>query len=125
VFGAAQFGDEPNGNLAGSPEVADALRDDGQGQLGECPDAQGRPEPCERQARSRSSGAGWWRSEPGVGRVAHGVPARVDRLAELGNAVVPAIPEMIGRAILAAERAAAPAKPGQGGRQGGGGHVGA
>ena len=31
----------------------------------------------------------WWPAEPGVGRVAHGVPARVDRLKCLGNAVVP------------------------------------
>ena len=31
----------------------------------------------------------WWPAEPGVGRVAHGVPHRVDRLRCLGNAVVP------------------------------------
>ena len=31
----------------------------------------------------------WWPAEPDVGRVAHGVPARVDRLKCLGNAVVP------------------------------------
>ena len=31
----------------------------------------------------------WWPAEPDVGRVAHGVPARVDRLRCLGNAVVP------------------------------------
>lgn len=43
-----------------------------------------------------------WADEPGVCRVAHGVPNRVDRLRALGNAVVPQIPEMIGRAILAA-----------------------
>ena len=31
----------------------------------------------------------WWDPEPDVGRVAHGVPHRVDRLRCLGNAVVP------------------------------------
>jgi DNA (cytosine-5)-methyltransferase 1 len=41
-----------------------------------------------------------WLPEPNVGRVAHGVPRRVDRLKALGNAVVPQIPEMIGYAIL-------------------------
>jgi DNA (cytosine-5)-methyltransferase 1 len=44
-----------------------------------------------------------WELEPDVGRVANGVPLRVDRLKALGNAVVPQIPEMIGRAILQAE----------------------
>jgi DNA (cytosine-5)-methyltransferase 1 len=42
-----------------------------------------------------------WLVEPDVGRVAHGVPRRVDRLKALGNSVVPQIPELIGRAILA------------------------
>jgi DNA (cytosine-5)-methyltransferase 1 len=41
-----------------------------------------------------------WAVEPDVGRVANGVPARVDRLHALGDAVVPQIPEIIGRAIL-------------------------
>jgi DNA (cytosine-5)-methyltransferase 1 len=45
----------------------------------------------------------WWATEPNVGRVADGVPFRVDRLKGLGNAVVPQIPEIIGRAILQAE----------------------
>lgn len=44
--------------------------------------------------------AGIWATEPSVGRVANGVPGRVDRLKQLGNAVVPQIPELIGRAIL-------------------------
>lgn len=34
-------------------------------------------------------GREWWPAEPNVGRVAHGVPSRVDRLKCLGNAVVP------------------------------------
>ena len=33
----------------------------------------------------------WWESEPDVGRVAHGVAARVDRLRALGNGQVPAV----------------------------------
>jgi DNA (cytosine-5)-methyltransferase 1 len=45
-----------------------------------------------------------WGVEPDVGRVAHGVPDGMDRLAGLGNAVVPQIPELIGRAILQAEK---------------------
>jgi DNA (cytosine-5)-methyltransferase 1 len=46
-----------------------------------------------------------WRVEPNVGRVAHGVPDAMDRLKGCGNAVVPQIPELIGRAILNAEAA--------------------
>jgi DNA (cytosine-5)-methyltransferase 1 len=34
---------------------------------------------------------GWWLAEPDVGRVAHGVAARVDRLRALGNGQVPAV----------------------------------
>jgi len=41
-----------------------------------------------------------WTTEPDVGRVAHGVPDRVDRLAALGNALVPQIAEWIGRRII-------------------------
>jgi DNA (cytosine-5)-methyltransferase 1 len=41
-----------------------------------------------------------WPAEPDVGRVAYGVSRRVDRIKALGNAVVPKIPELIGRAIV-------------------------
>lgn len=50
---------------------------------------------------------GGWLPEPELGRVAHGIPNRVDRLKALGNAVVPQIPELIGRAILASMQEAA------------------
>jgi DNA (cytosine-5)-methyltransferase 1 len=41
----------------------------------------------------------WWKVEPDVGRVANGIPSRVDRLKGLGNAVVPQVAEMIGYMI--------------------------
>ena len=46
-----------------------------------------------------------WEVEPDVGRVAHGVPARMDRLRALGNAIVPQLAEWIGERILAFEEA--------------------
>ncbi len=49
-----------------------------------------------------------WAAEPGMGRVAHGVPHRVDRLRALGNAVVPQVAEFIGRLILEADAAHRP-----------------
>jgi len=42
----------------------------------------------------------WWAVEPDVGRVAHGIPNRVDRLRGLGNAVVPQVAEVVGRVIM-------------------------
>jgi DNA (cytosine-5)-methyltransferase 1 len=44
-----------------------------------------------------------WKVEPELGRVADGIRDRSHRLKGLGNAVVPQIPELIGRAILEAE----------------------
>lgn len=42
----------------------------------------------------------WWAAEPNVGRVAHGIPSRVDRLKCLGNAIVPQIAAMIFRGLI-------------------------
>lgn len=46
----------------------------------------------------------WWPAEPHVGRVAYGIPARVDRLKCLGNAVVPQQFYPIFKAIALAEQ---------------------
>lgn len=42
----------------------------------------------------------WWETEPRVGRVADGIPSRVDRLRTLGNAVVPQVAEFVGRLVM-------------------------
>jgi len=49
---------------------------------------------------SRRPWDGWWDIEPNVGRVAHGVSKRVDRLKSLGNSLVPSIPYYIGLSII-------------------------
>jgi len=43
----------------------------------------------------RNGNGDYWAVEPDVGRVAHGVPSRVDRLKGLGNAIVPQCAEVI------------------------------
>ena len=42
----------------------------------------------------------WWETEPELGRVANGIPDRVDRLKGLGNAVVPQVAEIVGRLVV-------------------------
>jgi DNA (cytosine-5)-methyltransferase 1 len=51
-----------------------------------------------------ASGRDWWATEPELGRVAHGVPHRVDRLRCLGNAIVPQVAYRILSAIAEIER---------------------
>ena len=53
---------------------------------------------CTRGARQ-----GLWPTEPNVGRVADGIPNRVDRIKGLGNAIVPQIAYRIGLCIKEAE----------------------
>ena len=85
-------------------DVADTMRvgSSGQGEPGQPVSPAPR---CDWQAAWAVNGGlgGIWETEPDVGRVADGVPSRVDRLRALGNAVVPQIPELIGHAILEAE----------------------
>ena len=55
---------------------------------------------CESQ-RPRPA---YWEAEPCVGRVADGVPNRVDRIRGLGNAVVPQLIQAIGELVIKADR---------------------
>jgi DNA (cytosine-5)-methyltransferase 1 len=45
------------------------------------------------------SSAGWWKTEPDMGRVAHGVANRVDRLKAIGNGQVPAVAALAWRIL--------------------------
>jgi DNA (cytosine-5)-methyltransferase 1 len=70
---------------------------------------QGRDQRAERTGE-RSAGAGlcernWERPDAWIHRVDDGIPARSYRLKALGNAVVPQIVEIIGRAIMSADQA--------------------
>lgn len=67
----------------------------GRGEGGGAPGAEG-----EEGLGRGPSRCSWWDVEPGIRRVAHGVPRRVDRLRALGNAVVPQCVEWIGRRII-------------------------
>jgi DNA (cytosine-5)-methyltransferase 1 len=105
---ARQHSERPAQRLARSrPILADASVIDEQRFLSSIADPQEWGGPFAGQARSCGDGIGWWRTEPQLGRVAHGVPDRAHRLKGLGNAVVPQIPELIGRAILQSMEAAA------------------
>lgn len=61
---------------------------------------QRRGQPAQAQHEAAKCGD-WWAVEPAVGRVAHGIPGRVDRLRGLGNAIVPQIAMQIGLTIKA------------------------
>lgn len=56
----------------------------------------------QQQSFGRAHGIGSiWESESSVGRVVNGLPDRSHRLKALGNAVVPQIPDLLGRAVKA------------------------
>jgi len=52
-----------------------------------------------------------WATEPAVGRVANGIPKRVDRLRGLGNAVVPQVVEYIVRTMINPKYRSQPCRP--------------
>ncbi len=72
------------------------------GEIGKEPNDQ-HLERCGRSSigLSNTQGQTFWLPEPNVGRVAHGVPNRVDRIRSLGNAVVPQLVQRIGEMIYA------------------------
>lgn len=85
------------GECSGSEQVADANRERREIRL----DVAGGSRNTRRASSRREAGEPHrWIPEPDVGRVAAGIPNRVDRLRALGNAVVPQVVEVIGRAIL-------------------------
>lgn len=59
----------------------------------------------QRLARRVSSSWRHWATEPTVGRVAYGIPNRLDQLRGLGNAVVPQIVHYLGELIMEADNA--------------------
>ena len=99
--GIADVADADGSGLQGrkQPETPDAAEDAGEqpsrAPAGECSEAvyDAMRSGCAGDARwgkSQELADGrCWAAEPDMGRVAHGIPARVDRLKCLGNAVVP------------------------------------
>jgi DNA (cytosine-5)-methyltransferase 1 len=78
-------------------DVADAKRERGCSGRSEGENAV-HDDPCGETIR-HGSDREWWSTEPDVGRVAHGIHHRMDRLKGLGNAIVPQIAELLFRQI--------------------------
>lgn len=113
--------------IRGGEDVADALRERSEAGLSEPeqreegitekPDysGSGRGEICDSASEglplgldgplgqsgpiSESERSDWWATEPDVGRVAHGVAARVDRLKAIGNGQVPSVAALAWRIL--------------------------
>jgi len=87
------------------PDVANAIsiRQQGQGQLKQSLFAE-----AYRKGETVNAFAGGtpeiWKAEPELGRVADGVPNRVDRIKGLGNAVVPQLIQAIGNLVMQADK---------------------
>lgn len=63
-----------------------------------------RPQLTGSGGRNHADSGGGWPIEPPVGRVANGIPDRVDRLKALGNSLVPQVVEQLGLAIIKASQ---------------------
>jgi DNA (cytosine-5)-methyltransferase 1 len=82
--GRFQHGNAPYANGAGLAQREGVTGDDGQEQ-------------------PAIVGACRWQPEPGMGRVANGIPRRVDRLRGLGNAIVPQVAYQLIRMMIETE----------------------
>ena len=85
-----------------------SLRCSGGGAAEDVADARCEPTQVQTQRRlptiTQLERSSWWEIEPSVGRVVDGFPGRMDRLKQLGNAVVPQVVEVLGRAIWKADK---------------------
>jgi DNA (cytosine-5)-methyltransferase 1 len=70
----------------------------GRREFGACDEGEGEQGGGQRDSGA-TAGAGWWQSEPGVGRVANGVAFRVERLRALGNGQVPGVAALAWRML--------------------------
>ena len=93
---------DSNGGDGGSRIMAhaDSQRQQGQRPQGDACNPKAHGEGKATQPFNGGVG-GFWLPEPAVGRVANGIPRRVDRLKGLGNAIVPQIAMRIGQTIKA------------------------
>jgi DNA (cytosine-5)-methyltransferase 1 len=95
------------GNTGGSQDVADAstqrLPESTQTGAG-CIQSQIESSERSQSGRGMSENGRNWLPEPDVGRVASGIPNRVDRLKSLGNAIVPQVVVPIMQAIKQCDR---------------------
>lgn len=83
---------EEQGSRNDGGNVADAMRERSEAGL---PEQEQRQERNTEKPDDGGSGCGdWWATEPNVGRVAHGVASRVDRLRCIGNGQVPAVAQL-------------------------------
>ncbi len=83
-------------DVSNAPHQGD-VRGDGEFSENERPGSQGNYQ--QRGTQANDCGE-WWSAEPDVGRVAHGVAARVDRLKAIGNGQVPAVAATAFRVLL-------------------------
>ena len=96
-------GQNNTGSIEKSSDVVDTDRTrlSGRGKTGENRENERKLKKGDRFALhgKEESTRNHWAVEPAVGRVAYGVPNRVDRLKCLGNAVVPQVAQVIGEMI--------------------------